>query len=201
MNYLQFLTHKANGAVKRLILVFYPSAFPQNKGQLPDDPQMLALYPYCKGLGIDVGCGSKKTHPSALGVDLTPKGEIGKYGSENRQISQANITTSGDNLYMFADSVLDYVVARHNLEHYTDPIKTLKEWKRVLKVGGTLGIIVPDDAAYDSIKADPTHKHAFTQESMKNMIETIGGFKINKLYPLPSHQSFVIIAKRTKNAN
>lgn len=191
--------HKANGAIKRLILVFYPNAFPQKGNQLPDNPEMLALYPYCKGLGIDVGCGSRKTHPYALGVDLTPKGQIGKYGSEHRQISEADITASGDNLYMFKDGVLDYVVARHNLEHYTDPIKTVKEWKRLLKIGGILGIIVPDDAEFDSIKADPTHKHAFTQSSMKNMIETIGGLKVIKIGPCISHRSFFTIIKRVKD--
>lgn len=154
------------------------------------------LFPYCKGLGIDVGCGSKKTHPLALGIDLTPKGMTGKYGSERRQISEADICTSGDNLYMFSDNVLDYVVARHNLEHYTDPIKTLKEWKRVLKRGGILGVVVPDDEALDTIKLDPTHKHAFTKESFSTMLQTIGGFKIIKLKTCIPHWSFICIAKK-----
>src|SRR5664280_416224 len=120
---MKSLFHIINGGIKRCILVLYPYAFPQKNTQAPNDKEMLALFPYCKGLGIDVGCGSRKTHPQAIGVDLTPYGEVGKYGCERRQISEANICASGDNLYMLADSVLDYVVARHNLEHYTDPIK------------------------------------------------------------------------------
>ena len=188
--------HKANGGIKRLILLFYSDAFPQKNVQAPDDPERMALYPYCKGLGIDVGCGSRKTHPNALGVDLTPKGEAGKYGSERRQFSNADICASGDNLYMFADGVLDYVVARHNLEHYTDPVKTLKEWKRVLKIGGILGIVVPDDDEYDTIKVDPTHKHAFTKTSMKNLMDTIGGFKKLMLTTAISGHSFVYVGKK-----
>ncbi|HVA96933.1 MAG TPA: class I SAM-dependent methyltransferase [Candidatus Acidoferrales bacterium] len=190
------LLHKINGAIKRIILYFYSDAFPQQNTQLPDDPERMSLYPYCIGLGIDVGCGSRKTHPNALGVDLTPKGVPGKHGSERRQFSQADICASGDNLYMFVDGTLDYVVARHNLEHYVDPVKTLKEWKRVLKKGGILGIVIPDEGALDTIKLDPTHKHAFTKESFKNMLETIGGFKIIKLTPCIKQWSFVCVAKK-----
>lgn len=190
------LSHTINGAIKRLIIFFYPSAFPLKGVQAPDDPERKALFPYCKGLGIDVGCGSKKTHPLALGIDLTPKGQTGKYGSERRQISDADICTSGDNLYMFADNTLDYVVARHNLEHYTDPIKTLKEWKRVLKKGGVMGVVVPNDDELDTIKLDPTHKHAFTMKSFNNMLEAIGGFKVTKIKPCVPKWSFVCIAKK-----
>lgn len=190
------ITHILSGGIKRAILFFYPDAFPQKGIQRPSDREQEVLFPFCIGLGIDVGCGSKKTHPHALGVDLTPKGQTGKYGSEKRQISDADICTSGDNLYMFADSVLDYVVARHNLEHYTDPVKTLKEWKRVLKKGGILGVVIPDDEALDTIKLDPTHKHAFTKESFKNMLETISGFKIVKLSTCIPDWSFVCIAKK-----
>jgi predicted SAM-dependent methyltransferase len=190
------IKHALNGGIKRLIIHFYPNAFPLKGIQTPDDPERAMLFPYCKGLGIDVGCGSKKTHPLALGVDLTPKGQTGKYGSERRQISEADICTSGDNLYMLADNSLDYVVARHNLEHYTDPIKTLKEWKRVLRKGGIMGVVVPDDEALDTIKLDPTHKHAFTKESFANMLAAIGGFKIVKIKTCVPMWSFVCIAKK-----
>jgi predicted SAM-dependent methyltransferase len=193
---MKSLPRLINGAIKRTIIYFYKDAFPQTGNPQPDDPEMAELFPYCTGLGIDVGCGSKKTHPNALGVDLTPKGQTGKFGSERRQISQADICTSGDDLYMFKDNVLDYVLARHNLEHYTDPIKTLKEWKRILKKGGILGVVLPDDAVQDTIKIDPTHKHAFTQESFKNMLATIGGFKIIKLAPCIPNWSFICIAKK-----
>ena len=91
---MKSLAHIINGGIKRTILVFYPQAFPEKNTQAPDDPERMALFPYCKGLGIDVGCGSRKTHPHALGVDLTPKGEPGKYGSERRQFSDAEICAS-----------------------------------------------------------------------------------------------------------
>lgn len=195
---MNFLLHKLNGAVKRIIIFFYPLSFPQKTESNSSDPERMALYKYCRGLGIDVGCGSKKTHPDALGVDIVAKGETGRYGSQKRQISAADITTSGDDLYMFADGVLDYVVARHNLEHYVDPVKTLKEWKRVLKKGGVLGVVLPDDEKFDSIKADPTHKHAFTRVSYKNLLLQIGGFKILELKECVPGLSFYCVSRKIK---
>jgi predicted SAM-dependent methyltransferase len=198
MKGLTYVKHIFSGAVKRVIIFFYKDAFPVKNIQKEDDLEKLALYPYCEGVGVDIGCGSKKTHPDALGVDTTPKGESGKYGSERRQISVADICASGDNLYIFADNSLDYVVSRHNLEHYEDFMKTLKEWKRVLKKGGILGVVLPDDSELDTIKIDPTHKHAFTKDIFKNILRKIKGFKIQKLETCVPKWSFVCIAEKVE---
>ncbi len=193
---IRYILRKANGGLKRFILLFYKDAFPQRNVQDSKDPEMLALRPYCRGKGIDVGCGSKKTHPDAIGIDITPKGKAGRYGSETRQLSDADINLSGDDLYIFKDNIFDYVVSRHNLEHYKDPVKALLEWKRVLRMGGILGVVLPDDDETDTIKMDPTHKHVFTQKSFRNLLNTIGGFKIIKLKPCIVHLSFVCVAKK-----
>lgn len=190
------IIHILNGALKRLIIRMYPNAFPQHNTQDANDPEVAVLLPYCNGVGLDVGCGSRKTHPDAIGVDITPKGKPGIYGSERRQMSQADVVLSGDDLNIFADGVFDYVVARHNLEHYKDPIKALQEWKRVLKKGGIMGIVVPDDENIDTISLDPTHKHAFTKDSFKRLINTIGGFRIIKIENCIDDWSFVCIAKK-----
>jgi len=38
----------------------------------------------------------------------------------------------------------DFVLSCHNLEHVANPLKALQEWKRVLKPGGTLVLVLPD---------------------------------------------------------
>ena len=48
-----------------------------------------------------------------------------------------------DNL-IFKDSVIDAIISLHIWEHSMDPVKTLKEWVRVLKPGGKIGIVNPD---------------------------------------------------------
>ena len=159
-------------------------------------PERMELYPICSGRGIDVGCGHRKTHPDCIGVDLNLKGEKGKFGNVKGKESVADVKASGDNLFMFEDNELDYVIQRHNLEHYKDIIKTLQEWKRVLKAGGILGMVVPDDEVCDTISLDPTHYHVFTQLSLKRILDLIGGFRILKLEPLLKDWSFVCIVQK-----
>lgn len=160
-------------------------------------PERSALYPLCQGKGIDVGCGHRKTHPDAIGVDITPDGIAGSVGNAAGNISQADIETSGDQLDMFMDGELDYLVQRHNLEHYQDIIKTLQEWKRVVKPGGILGMVIPDDERCNTIQLDPTHLHVFTRASFKRLIELIGGLKILYLEVLLRDWSFVCILQKT----
>jgi SAM-dependent methyltransferase len=151
---------------------------------------------YCKGRGIDVGCGSNKTVPTAIGIDLTPKGSYGDAGNQLFEQSQADVVTSGDDLRMFNDGELDYVVARHNLEHYQDTVKTLLEWRRVLKPGGYLILVLPDDAALNTIALDPTHYHVFTRESTARLLIAIGGFSILKNDVAIPNWSFIVVARR-----
>jgi SAM-dependent methyltransferase len=159
-------------------------------------PERLALFPVCRGRGIDVGCGHRKTHPEAIGVDLTPGGEKGKVGNVAGQTSSADITGSGDNLWMFADNELDYVVQRHNLEHYKDFLLALQEWKRVLRPGGVLGMVVPDDEECDTLRLDPTHFHVFTMKSLQRAIDLIGGFHTCHMAKLLKRWSFMAIFQK-----
>lgn len=42
------------------------------------------------------------------------------------------------------DSKYDFLLACHVLEHIANPLKALKEWRRVLKPGGSILILLPD---------------------------------------------------------
>lgn len=176
------------------------SIFRKKKRKADDEanhPERLILLPYCtEGKGIDVGCGHRKTHENCIGVDIVPKGEKGQYGCVKDKSSQADICSSGDNLSAFADKELDFVVSRHNLEHYVDVIKTLLEWKRVLKIGGTMAMVLPDERHLNTIQLDPTHKHVFTPESIARYLHLIGGFEILKNEAVIENWSFVCVARR-----
>ncbi|MDO8670112.1 MAG: methyltransferase domain-containing protein, partial [Dehalococcoidia bacterium] len=159
-------------------------------------PERLAMLPFCQGRGIDVGCGSSKTHPDAIGVDLVAGGEVGVVASGMSPLSQADVCASGDNLPMFDDGSLDYVVARHNIEHYVDVVKTLQEWRRVLRPGGIAALVVPDDAVSDTLRIDPTHKHAFTRESFVNLVNALGGLKVREIDVCFPGRSFKCIIEK-----
>jgi len=59
-----------------------------------------------------------------------------------------------------------------------DVVKTLLEWRRVLKPGGTLAIVVPTSGRETPSNLDPTHKHCFTPESLERLVTIIGGFDV-----------------------
>ena len=160
-------------------------------------PERMALYPLCQGRGIDVGCGHRKTHPDAIGVDLAANGEILTTANNvfNKN-SQADIVCSGDDLTVFEDESLDYVVQRHNLEHYQDPLKALQEWIRVLKPGGILGMVVPDDEVCDTLRLDNTHKHVFTRSSLQRIFDLFTNVRVVYIAPMICQWSFICVAQK-----
>lgn len=159
-------------------------------------PEALALFNLCKGKGIDVGCGFRKTHPKAIGVDWVGKGEKGRVGNVKGRRSEADIQSPGDSLKMFKDNELDFVVARHNLEHYHNPAKTLKEWTRILKKDGYIGVIVPKAANPQT--AEPTHYFDFNLEKLRQLFEENGKLKVEYLDECIKGWSFICIAKKIK---
>ena len=49
----------------------------------------------------------------------------------------------GSALVDIADSSYDFLLSSHNLEHFANPVKALKEWQRVLKPTGALVLLLP----------------------------------------------------------
>jgi len=55
-----------------------------------------------------------------------------------------NFITEGSTLEGIGDAKYDFVLSSHSLEHIANPIKALQNWKRVLKPGGFLLLVLPD---------------------------------------------------------
>jgi predicted SAM-dependent methyltransferase len=121
------------------------------------------LVKYCQGVGLDVGCGGlhadrhhdteNKITPLAIGVDLT----------------KTNLVGRADKLYWFKDGVLDYIFSSHLLEHMFNIPNTLKEWLRVLKVGGHIVMYLPLHGHYPAVGepgANADHKQDLTPNIM-----------------------------------
>lgn len=123
-----------------------------DKNKHSGDQERLAVYA-AKGKGIDVGCGHLKCHSNAIGVDIFP-------------FEAVDILADVRDLWMFKDEELDFVVASHVLEHMPDVKSVLREWKRVLKPGGVIGVVVPDgEKRPRSIKG--SHKICLTKEQLR----------------------------------
>lgn len=123
------------------------------------------------GRVAELGCGPQKTVLDSVGIDRIPQGELIPYVA---RISVADITADISKNLPIEDSCYDVVICRHILEHCIDSVKTLREWGRILKTGGQLIVAVPNENVSKSIPLNPEHVHAFTPDSLKNLMAVCG---------------------------
>lgn len=94
---------------------------------------------YFAGHGLDVGAGNDglSYHHSLfpLCIDVT---DWDKADGDAMTLD----TIAGDNVY-------DFVHSSHCLEHLTDPLCALWNWLRVIKPGGHVIVLVPDEDLYE----------------------------------------------------
>ncbi|MFY7900652.1 MAG: methyltransferase domain-containing protein, partial [Chitinophagaceae bacterium] len=63
-------------------------------------------------------------------------------------------------LFKINDKHYDFVLSCHSLEHVANPIKALFEWKRVLKDGGALMLVLPfKEGTFDKQRPYTTFDH------------------------------------------
>lgn len=162
-----------------------------------DHPERLAVLPFVQGRSLEIGCGYRKTSDLVLGVDLVPKGRPGRHGNVAGRRSQADVAADGAQL-PFGDATFDSLVARHNLEHYIDTAGTLEEWRRVLRPGGMLAVVLPDEEAYQgrTVELDPTHYHAYSPSALARLVRLIGGFSEIETRTAVPDWSFLLTARR-----
>jgi len=99
-----------------------------------------------RGSGIDIGCGPDPLTPSVRRFDVAD-------GDAN-QITR------------FVQEQFDFVYSSHCLEHMQNPRSALLEWWRLVKPGGHLIVIVPDEDLYEQgvfpSRFNPDHRATFT---------------------------------------
>lgn len=99
-----------------------------------------------KGKGIDIGCG-----PDPLFPEVTPF---------DKKDGDANEITK------YIQQQYDFVFSSHCLEHMFNPRKTILEWWALVRPGGHLFVIVPDEDLYEQgvfpSRFNPDHKATFT---------------------------------------
>ena len=102
---------------------------------------------YLSGKVIDIGAGQDLVIPTAERFDIED-------GDAN-YITQFRKTESYDTVH-----------SSHCLEHMFNPVTALNEWWSLVKPGGYLILVVPDEDLYEQGKWPPTfnldHKNSFT---------------------------------------
>ena len=93
---------------------------------------------------LDVGCGVNK-YPGAIGIDANPR-------------TRADVLCDLDHFpYPFRDSAFDELRAVHVIEHVSDVVRTMEEFHRLVRAGGTIHIVTPHYTDFSSF-CDPTHR-------------------------------------------
>lgn len=96
--------------------------------------------------GIDIGCGPDPITADCRTWDL--------------QDGDAQLMEGA------GSEVYDWVYSSHCLEHVRDPRATLQRWWELVRPGGHLLVMVPDEDLYEQgvwpSTKNPDHKHTFT---------------------------------------
>lgn len=105
-----------------------------------------------KGKGIDIGCGPDLIAPDVYGFD--------------KEAGDANEITK------YVREEFDFVFSSHCLEHMKNPRKAIQEWWKLVRPGGHLFFIVPDEDLYEQgvfpSRFNGDHKATFTISKTKS---------------------------------
>ncbi len=145
-----------------------------SNGKIPDTELWISLIKNKLGLEIGGPSGIFSKHNylpiypnvrSLDGVNFSDKtiweGEVRKgnnykYGDK----SGFQFIADGTHLKEIQNDVYDFVLSSNNLEHIANPIKSLLEWKRVIKPGGSIILILPrKESNFDHARQTTTFKH------------------------------------------
>ena len=111
---------------------------------------------------LDVGCGVNK-YPGSIGVDRNPR-------------SRADVLCDLDHFpYPFRESSFDHLRAVHVIEHVSDVIRTMEEFHRLVRPGGTIYIATPHYTDFSSF-CDPTHRWHLNSFSLRYFGEDNAGY-------------------------
>jgi ubiquinone/menaquinone biosynthesis C-methylase UbiE len=99
---------------------------------------------YCNGYGCDIGFGGDKIKKeNCVGID---------YAIPYTQTGGDKVDIACDVInekIPVADNTFDYVYTSHLIEDFKDTQKGLEEFIRILKPGGNLVLVFPDQAKYE----------------------------------------------------
>lgn len=114
------------------------------------------LSPYC--IHVDLYYGNGKPHPY--------------YGGE----CPTDVLCDAGKLNVFPSNAFPLVVSNHSIEHMpaigdAGIIDMLcNQWLRVLRPGGIIAMVIPDNDSFDVMASDRDHKHAWGHSNFKERI-------------------------------
>ena len=143
-------------------------------------PEFSAVWKYCRGLGVDIGCGTNRLSPNVLALDAYYHG----VGPGNPDLiwnasSLGEVPKSSPSRW-FRDECLDFIFSSHCLEDFRDIEGVLKEWWRKIKPEGYLVLLLPDmeGGRYPKVGepgGNPSHRVNVGPKMMSEMVSRLFG--------------------------
>lgn len=171
------LERKIKGTLSRLLGIQFTS---------PSETSKVRhwVLPYCQGKGCDVGFGGDKVMKvDCDGIDFPqPYTHTGKDKVDIGVDVIKNEIPVPDNTY-------DYVYTSHLIEDFVDTLDALRKFIRILKSGGNLILVFPDQPKYEvycremNIPQNPYHIHAnMGFDLMKEKLDALPGISYELLF-------------------
>lgn len=148
------------------------------------------------GRVLEVGCGDgrflailKHLGWEVQGIDLSPVAARRAKKDFDIDVFVGQVDQAD-----FGDRMFDHIRLSHVLEHFYDPVETLRQLKALLKPGGTIFIEVPNAAGAEAEIVGqqwygwdaPRHLFMFDPSTLSSVIET-AGLNVTRLETLPCH--------------
>ncbi len=103
---------------------------------------------------LDIGCGTRKQEPGAIGIDRSPS-------------SAADIVWDLDRYpWPLDDGRFARVYMSHIIEHFDDVMRAMSEVHRVCADGADVFVVTPHFSSHNSY-TDPTHKRHLAARSFE----------------------------------
>lgn len=160
--------------------------------------------PYCTGKGCDVDFGGDKIMKvNCDGIDFA---QPYTYTGKDKVDIACDVI---NNEIPVPDNTYDYVYTSHLIEDFVDTKDALKKFIRILKNGGNLILVFPDQPKYEvyckemSVPMNPYHIHAdMGYELMLARMNEIPGISYEILYSNNCEIDYnvVMVLKITKQA-
>lgn len=161
------------------------------------------LLAFCEGYGLDIGYGGDPITAHAIRMDFPqPYANTGS----------APVQLGGDcrHLRWFNNGVLDFVYSSHVLEDFsqneTEPV--MREWARVLKIGGQVALLVPDQQRYLRYcerTGHPYNDHhsieQFSLDYLRRVAQRLGDLEETAAFPELGEYSFAVVFRKIHTVN
>lgn len=142
------------------------------------------VLPYCKGKGCDVGFGGDKVMKTNCdGIDYPQP--YAYAGNDKVDIACDVIKEE----IPVADDTYDYVYTSHLIEDFADTADALRKFIRILRSGGYLMLVFPDQPKYETycreinLPMNPYHVHAdMGYDYMKRQLDTLKGIRYREVF-------------------